>query len=315
MLWVWLIVFIVALAALVKGADWLLASSEKIGLAIGLSPFIIGVVVVGIGTSLPELVSSIVAVYQGATEIVPANAMGSNIANMLLVIGFTAVVARTIKVKKDLINLDLPLLMIATSLFLFAAWDRTITVPESILLLIVYGIYLFYVLAQRQKGSLEVRGVVGSIKKPKVSNRDVLLLVLGLVGVAVGAKYTIDSVIEISTLLNIGTGVISLFAIALGTSLPELLVSVRAVKKGKPELALGNIFGSNIFNILVAVGIPGLFSTLALDEKSLLIGLPILFLSTLIFVISGISRRIHVWEGAMFLVLYLFFIGKLFDIL
>ena len=135
MLTFWIIVFIISLAVLIKGTDWLLASAEKIGLAVGLSPFIVGVVIVGLGTSFPEIISSLVAVFKDVTEIIPANAIGSNIANILLIVGLSAIVSGRLSVTKNLIDLDLPLLAISTALFLGVAWDRQIVFGESILLL------------------------------------------------------------------------------------------------------------------------------------------------------------------------------------
>src|SRR3989344_1847947 len=114
MLIFWIIIFIVSLGALVKGADWLIKSSEKIGLALGLSPFIVGVTIVGVGTSFPELISSFVATMKGVTDVVAANAVGSNIANILLIVGISAIVGRRLVVTKSLIDLDLPLLAIST---------------------------------------------------------------------------------------------------------------------------------------------------------------------------------------------------------
>lgn len=328
MLTFWIVVFIISLAVLVKGADWLLGSAEKIGLAIGLSPFIVGVVIVGLGTSFPEIISSLVAVFKGVTEIVPANAIGSNIANILLIVGLSAIVSGRLSVTKNLIDLDLPLLAISTALFLGVAWDRQIVFAESILLLILFVIYILYTIFHKVDGeeaevlpvrSIRRKHITGLKKKvvqrPKVTGRDILFLVLGIIGLVVGAKYMIDAVIELSEILAIGVGVISLAAVALGTSLPELLVSVKAAWQKKPEIALGNIFGSNVFNMLLVVGIPGLFKTLILDEKTFTLGIPVLIVATLLFIISGISRRIHIYEGAMYIVIYVFFIGKLFGFL
>jgi len=311
MLIIWIIVFIASLALLVKSADWLLGASEKIGLVIGLSPFIVGVTIVAFGTSLPELISSLVAVFQGVSEVVTANAVGSNIANILLVIGVSAILAKRLTVSKDLIDLDLPLLALGTTIFLITAWDGSITFVESIFLLITYGIYLFFSIVYKD---VEEPGDEKVGKKPKLETRDFLLLSLGIVGLAVGAKYLIDSVIELSSILNIGAGVITITAVAIGTSLPELLVSAKAALQGKAETALGNIFGSNIFNILVVTGIPGLFATLKIDEQTLAIGFPLLIIATLLFIISGISKRIHVQEGVLYLVIYVMFIGKLFGL-
>ena len=113
-------------------------------------------------------------------------------------------------------------------------------------------------------------------------------------------------------MLNLATGVIAISAVAIGTSLPELIVSIKAALQKKSEVALGNIFGSNIFNALVVIGLPGLFKTLDVDEKTFTIGLPTMAVTTLLFVISGISKRIHMWEGAFFLSVYILFIVKLF---
>lgn len=304
----WTFVFIVSLVVLVKGADFLLGSSEKIGLAAGLSPFVVGVVIVGLGTSFPELISGIAAVFQGAPEIVAANAIGSNIANILLVIGFSALFARRLAVTKDLIDIEIPLLAISTVLFVGVAIDGSITFIESLILFITYQIYLLYTIFHRD-GTEE-----GVVRKPKIKTKDIVLLVLGIGGLVFGAKYLVQSVISLSEILNIATGAIALAAVALGTSLPELLVSIKAAKKGNAEVALGNIFGSNAFNLLMVVGIPGLFTTLPLDTNTLSLGIPVLLASTFLFIVSGISKRVHLWEGAMFIMVYILFIGKLFAI-
>lgn len=308
MVFFWIIVFVVALVVLVKGADWLIESSEKIGLAFGLSPFIVGVTIVGIGTSFPELISSIVAIFQGVPEVVVANAVGSNIANILLIVGVSALIGRRLVVSKDLIDLDLPLLACATVLFLGVLWDAQVTVGESLLMLFTYGGYFLYTLFSKDDDENKKK-----IKKPKLIPKDFIFLVLGIVGLVVGAKYLIDALVELSTLLNIATGVIAITAVAIGTSLPELLVSAKAALRGKSEVALGNIFGSNVFNALVVVGLPGLFTTLPVDEKTFLIGVPTMAIATLLFVISGISKKIYIWEGFFFLSIYVLFIAKLFQ--
>ncbi|VAW14844.1 Inner membrane protein YrbG, predicted calcium/sodium:proton antiporter, partial [hydrothermal vent metagenome] len=149
------------------------------------------------------------------------------------------------------------------------------------------------------------------LMKPFFLFKDYIMLALGAFTLFLGAKYLIESVIIISKEVGIATGVISITAVAIGTSLPELLVSIRAVLKKKYETAVGNILGSNAFNALMVVGIPGIASSLVLDDKTLLIGVPVMALATLLFIISGISRTIYNWEGMMFLVVYVFFIVKL----
>ena len=325
----WIIIFIVSLALLVKSSDWFVGSAEKIGLALKISPFIVGVTIVAIGTSFPELASSLAAVLKGAGEIVAADAVGSNIANIFLIVGISAVLARTLIVKRSLIDLDAPLLAATTGLFAFIIWDRTIVLAEGILLLAAFVVYLLYTIFQRRELE-EVQIPEAEVLPSRVERRRQKLeleetgkpvvrldfkvfffLILGMAGLAVGANYTIESVVQISKILNISTGLIAITAIALGTSLPELVVSARAALKKKYEIALGNIFGSNVFNILLVVGIPALIRPLAVDDLTFKIGLPFMVMATLLFVISGISRRIHIWEGLMYLLFYALFIIKL----
>ncbi len=332
MLFFWIVVFIVSLALLVKGSDWLIISAEKIGLAIGLSPFIVGVTIVGVGTSFPELISSFAAAWRGVTEVVTANAIGSNIANILLIVGLSAVISGRLVVSKSLIDLDLPLLAISTVLLLGITWDKQITFGESLLMIATYAVYLLYTVLQKEVESTEeaeeVSGVLPSrqsrrhhlvaqtikqLVKPQLTIKDLIILITGIVSLIIGAKYLVDSLINLSEILQVGAGVIAITAVAIGTSLPELLVSVRAAWQRKSDVALGNIFGSNVFNALVVIGLPGMFFDLKIDEQTFAIGLPAVGLATLLFVFSGISKRIHMWEGAFFLSLYILFLAKLFN--
>jgi len=146
----WILIFIFSLALLVKSADWFVESAEKIGLAFKISPFIIGVTIVAVGTSFPELASSLAAVFKGATEIVVANALGSNIANILLIVGISAVAAGRLVVKRSLIDLDAPLLGAATFFFVFVMWDKKIVLGEGILLILAFLIYLLYTIFQKR---------------------------------------------------------------------------------------------------------------------------------------------------------------------
>ena len=332
MLIFWIIIFILSLALLVKSADWFVESSEKIGLALKISPFIIGVTIVAIGTSFPELASSLAAVFKGATEIVAANVIGSNIANILLIVGLSAVVARRLAVRRSLINIDLPLLASTTVLFGFILWDGKVIWPEAILLLIAFLVYLFYTISQRgaePEKPLPEEMVPGEIvevlpsrierrrvKKPveKLDFKVFLFFILGILGLALGANYLIDSVLKLAEILKIGISVIAILGVAVGTSLPELVVSVRAALKKKYEIALGNIFGSNVFNLLVVMGLPGLIKTLVVDDLTFKIGFPFMVVATLLLVISGVTRRISIWEGSMFLLIYILFVIKLFGL-
>ncbi len=331
------IIFAISLFFLVLGADIFLKSAERIGLALGLSSFVVGVTIVAFGTSFPELFTAITAAFMGVTEMIPASVIGSNIANILLVVGISAVIGKKLVMTKSLIDVDLPLLAIGTVIVMGVIYpwrgeELVITRAESIILLATYVVYILYTFLhkdeyyeeeieikkipsrkeRRQHLSLQKKKID---KKPKIIPKDILLLLFGGVALAVSARYVVSSVIDIASYLEIGVGVISILAVAVGTSLPELVVSVKAAIKGNPEVALGNVFGSNIFNFFVVIGLPGLFVNINIDEVTFQIGFPVMVLATFLFVISGISRRIHNWEGIFFLALYLLFVGKVIGFL
>ncbi len=313
------VVFVISMIVMVKGADWFLDSAEKIGRALGMSAFIIGAVIIGLGTSFPELLVAIFAMLKGETEIVVANAVGSNVTNILLIIGVAALIARRMVVSKNLIDFDLPILAISTTIFVGAIFDGKVTFWEAIILIITYAIYFLSTLffKEDEPVSEDIKAEYKEREekeKERISTKVVVILLVGLAGLLLGAKFLIDSVIDLSVLYNISPAIISITAVAIGTSLPELIVSVKAARAGKAELAIGNIFGSNSFNALMVVGVPALFATVIVDETTLKIGMPVMIAATLLFVVAGISRRIYAWEGAMFLMLYVLFIGKLFGL-
>jgi len=335
-LFLWIVIFIASLALLVKSADLFVVNSEKIGLALKISPFIIGVTIVAIGTSFPELSSAVAAVMKGSTEIVVANIIGSNIANIFLIIGISSVIAKRLIVKRSLIDLDAPLLVTSSVLFLFIIIDKKIVALEGALLLVAFIVYVLYTIFQRgdEKEKIknfkikdvdykkkESKGNSANIVKnnktagKKLSFNVFFFLILGGFGLAIGANYTIESVLKIAEIIGISASLITITAVAIGTSLPELVVSVRAATKKKYEIALGNVFGSNVFNILLVGGIPALIKPLEIDELTFKIGIPFFVVATLIFSISVISRKIHIWEGLMYTILYILFICNLIKII
>jgi cation:H+ antiporter len=171
-------------------------------------------------------------------------------------------------------------------------------------------------LSQKTSKVLPSRADRRKVKKPvkKLNFQVFFFLILGVVFLVIGANYLIDSVIKISEILKIGISVITIFGVSVGTSLPELVVSIKAAIGKKYEIALGSIFGSNVFNALLVAGLPAMFKPLVVDEVTLFIGFPFMVMATLLLVISGITRRISVWEGAMFLLIYVLFVVKLFGL-
>lgn len=328
-LFLWAGIFIISLAVLIKSSDYFTNSAEKIGLWLGIPTFFIGVSIVAIGTSLPELISSIIAVYNGSSEIVIGNVLGSNIANIFLIVGVAGLIAKKqLELSRNLLHVDLPFLVGTCFLLAIMIWDGVFTTGEGILLLLTLVLYSFYLIKSREKPEKEVRkqlrGVKGELanhnknkakkKKKGVSLKTWIILIASIIGIYLGARFTVESVLAISKILEIGVEIIAVTAVAFGTSLPELMVTISAAKKGKPEIAVGNVLGSNIFNILAVMGIPALFGTLIIPEAMLLFSLPVMIIATLMFFFITQNKEITRWEGGILLIFYVLFIAKIFEV-
>jgi len=314
---IWIIVFAVSLFVLIKASDYFTHSAEKIGLYFGLPVFIIGVTIVAIGTSLPELISSIFAVLEGYSEIVVGNVVGSNIANIFLILGIAAIVSKKLRITYEIIHVDLPILVGSAFLFTVMIFDGVFTIPEALLSLIGISVYFFYILSseKRHEDTDIKKEMKGELRKKKeLDTKTWIILVVSTFFIYIGAKYTIESVIQLSGIFDIGTEIIALGVVALGTSLPELTVSIVAAKKGKPEIAVGNILGSNIFNTFVVMGVPALFGVLIIPQSILSFALPMMLVATLLFFFMTREKEVSKWEGYLLLLFYVFFIGKLFSL-
>ena len=301
---------IISLFVLIKASDYFIESAEKIGLSFGMPPFVVGVVIVGIGTSLPELVSSIIAVLNGSSEIVIGNVLGSNITNILLILGLGAIIGKSFKIEYDLMRVDLPFFMGASFIIALMIWDSVFSLGEAIICIICLVIYIV--------NSFRLDKDEGGVQKEnnkethKTSARTWLYLLISSLFIFLGAKFTIDAVVSISTILKIGKEVIALSVISLGTSLPEVMVTISAARRGKPELTVGNIIGSNIFNTFAVMGIPSLFGRLTIPPSILEFSLPVSLAASFLYLIITIDKRINRWEGGLLLIFYLFFISRLY---
>lgn len=304
----WSGILVGALFVLVRGADLFVAGAKKIGSHFGMSSFAIGVLIVGLGTSLPELASSLAAVLAGSTEIVIANAVGSNITNILLIVGVLAAIGGPVVINKNLLKTELPIFSIATIHFVASVYDGVIDRIEALLLVATLAAYMWYLFSPSNdsKDEMEVKPEKGSLQI-----KDVVFVVLGMVAVLAGAHYTVEMAVNIATGLSIPLGLVSIGAIAIGTSLPELFVSLQAIRNKEADLAIGNIFGSNAFNILLVVGLPGLLAPLVAGEVVMELGLVVMIAASLILFVNGLARQVQKWEGVMMLLFFVFFMVKL----
>jgi cation:H+ antiporter len=315
------------MAVLVKSSDIFSDNAERIGLALKIPSFIIGVTLVSIGTSLPELISSIVAVLSGNSELVVANAVGSNITNIFLILGIAAIISKKLKVSFDLIHVDLPL--IAGSAFLLAmmSLNQEITFFEGILLVFGAIIYLSYTISINKNVPKNIRQIrEDSIiekeirKEHKIENGlkfnplYALFIVISAFLIFFSATFTVNSIVNISEILNVGKDLVALTVVALGTSLPELIVTVTLARKGKSEMVLGNILGSNIFNIFGVVGIAALFGSLTISDSLLVFGIPMFIAAALLYFFTTQEKTLTKWEGGMLIIFYIFFIGQVLSL-
>lgn len=296
---------VVSLAVLLKASDWFIGSAEKIGLFLGISPFIIGVTIIAFGTSLPELASSLVAVYDEQSEIVIGNVLGSNITNITLILGFVAVVGGKIPFGKGVIHTDMPLLITSVALFTFVIWDRNISLADGIILALGLVIFLVYSFTSSDGDEKE--------EHPKPKPKTYFFLILGGLLVWQGADQTIFAIAELSKQAGISPEIIAQSVIALGTSLPELIVSIAAARRGRTEIAVGNVLGSNIFNTYAVTSIPSFFGDIIITEDMLQFSLPFMIAVSLIFAIMCLSQEISRWEGWTLLLVYGFFIFEIFS--
>ncbi len=296
--------FVVSLAVLLKASDWFIDSAEEIGLSLGISPFIIGVTIIAFGTSLPELAASIAAVLAGNSSIVVGTVVGSNITNIALVLGLVAIIAKEIKLEYNIWHIDMPFLWGSAFMLWLTLRDFQFTLIEGLLML--GGIVLF--LAYSFKSDDDD----GDDDRAKASLKSYGLLILGGILVSVGATYVIEAISGLSTLAGISPAIIALTAVALGTSLPEVIVSMSAVKKGKTSIAVGNVLGSNIFNTYVVMAIPSFFGKLTIPKELVTSDIPLMIIMTILFGIIANNKKITRWEGTLLILFYLFFLTDKF---
>ncbi|MBT6069283.1 calcium/sodium antiporter [Candidatus Peregrinibacteria bacterium] len=323
-IFLWFIALGVSLAVLVKASDYFTDYSERLGLKLGLSAFIIGATIMSVGTSMPEFVTALVATLNPDPELkvfAIDDILGSNIANALLLIGIASIVAKGgkgLNLKRALIDVDLPFLITTSGLFVVFAMDGNIGMGEGILFLVSFVFFLLYTATQQKKleyAQVDASGIAGK-KKDKWPK----LKLLGLIGISgffiyLGGRYTVESIINIASLLGWSTSILTILLVALGTSLPEIMVSAVSARKGNHAGAIGTAFGSNIFNILFALGIPSLFATLQVSPRAMSIGLPFLIFSVLAAAFVTMDNRVRLWEGGALIIIYFGFVGKVLGII
>ena len=337
MLFMWIALLIVGLVLLVKGADWFVDGSAGIAHRAKISPLIIGLTIVAFGTSAPELAVSITGAVQGSTDIAVGNVVGSNITNILLILGIAALIKK-LPVQRNSLTLDLPVLLLSGALLIgLGVWGNKINWWEGLILLGILAVYMTVLIVRAKKQlkaqklspeqvPLEIADTEKKPEKPKGKVKVwfeamqeklwfcMLLALVGLGMVVGGGILFVDGAKYIAVKLGASERVIGLTVVAIGTSLPELVTSVVAVSKGETDIAVGNIIGSNIFNILLIAGASALFHPLAFTIKGNLVDALVAFgASALLYVFALFDKnRLGIPAGVVFLSFFVAYYVYLF---
>ncbi|MCQ4240081.1 calcium/sodium antiporter [Stutzerimonas stutzeri] len=305
---------IAGLVLLVAGAEVLVRGAAKLAAQFGIPPLVIGLTVVAFGTSAPETAVSVQAAFNGSGDLAIGNVIGSNIANVLLILGLTALVAPLI-VSRQLIRLDVPI-MIGASLVTYAlAWDGSLSRLDGALLFAAVVAYtLFLVISSRREKAAEADDEfakefgLDEPAKPYAGLINAGLVIAGLVLLVLGSNFLVEGAVELARALGLSELVIGLTVIAIGTSLPELATSILAAIRGERDIAVGNIVGSNIFNLLCVLGLASLVSpqAIAVSANALAFDFPVMIavaVACLPTFFAGYT--INRWEGLLFIAYYI----------
>lgn len=309
-----ILLLIVGLALLIKGADWLVGGASSIAASFGVAPIVIGLTIVAFGTSMPELVVNLLSAYRGSTDLAIANIVGSNIANILLILGCASVVY-PLSIKRNTTWKEIPfsllamlmVLVLTSDIFLTGASANVLDRIDGLVLLAFFIIFLYYTF-----GISKAVGEGETTEKMSLA-RAAGLVALGITGLVVGGKLTVDSAITLAQLAGISERVIGLSVVAIGTSLPELITSVMAAYRRHVDIAIGNVVGSNIFNVFWILGLSGTLQALPLSDGSLTDIFFALAASLFLFIAMFVGKKhtLERWQGAMMLTVYAGYLGWL----
>lgn len=306
------VTFIAGLAVLIVGAEWLVRGASRLAAKVGISPLVIGLTVVAFGTSSPEMAVSVQSSLAGQADIAVGNVVGSNIFNVLFILGISAVITPLI-VQQQLIRLDVPIMIGVSLATYFIALDGVIGRLEGVLLFTGIVAYTVFLIIQSRKESKAVKDEYAQEFAPKAENGwKPWVINLGLVGIGltllvIGSNWLVESAISIARWLGLSELIIGLTIVAAGTSMPEVATSITAAIKGERDIAVGNVIGSNIFNILAVLGLSGIIAPggLPVSQAAEAFDIPVMLAVALLALpIFFTGNRIERWEGWLFLFYY-----------
>ncbi len=290
----------VGFVMLVKGADWFVSGASSLAQRFGISQLVIGMTIVAIGTSAPEAAVSIAAALKGSADITIGNIVGSNILNVLIILGISAVIT-PLAVSKSTLRYEVPFMIMVTLLLLAQGRDGEIQFMDGFVLLVFFLLYLFYLYCIAKKGSEPGEVPV----KSQGMKSSIFAVTAGLVLILLGSNLSVDAASAIARMLGMSERFIGLTIVALGTSLPELFTSVSAARKGNADIAIGNIVGSNIFNILFVVGLSAWIIPVPFSSGFLADTLTAAAAGILLLICSAGGQKLGRGSGILMLLFYL----------
>jgi cation:H+ antiporter len=307
-----LLAFVTGLAILLVAARFFTDAAERIGLRLGMSAFVVGVFIVAIGTSLPELVASVLSVRVGQSEIVAGNVLGANAANLMLVLGAVsvAVPAGRVLLGEQYLFIDLHFMLGGLVAMGTAMADGHVSRVEGILLLTGYAVYVAYLLAEGRSATADQAHADALPHESRSMARDVAVLLASGAAIYVGGDRTVEALGGLAAVIGISPAIASVTILSIGTTLPELAISMTAARRGLAALAVGNILGSCIFNAFAIVGTAGVIGGVTVPPALLHFALPFVAAASLLFYLLTQDKRISRWEGMLFLVLFALFLTK-----
>jgi len=292
------IIFLVAMGALIYGADFIIKESERIALHFNISHFVIGATLVAFGTSLPEMAASMMAASHGKSDMAVANVIGSVIFNITLVLGLVFFIAKSMKPERDLFSKDSAWILAPVVIFLIMIQDGVIGRVDGIIFLFIMISYLYFLFTSSKE---DLEGEIDDSLTEKFNwIKTIVLLVIGFAFTIGGANFVIESGTSIARSLEVSEWIIGLFLISLGTSLPELVVSLVAIKKGHADMSIGNIIGSNVANFSMVLGAASLIHPLSIDIQANSFDILIMVCASLMLFFI-LANKLYNKAGAIFL--------------
>ncbi|MEM1095446.1 MAG: calcium/sodium antiporter [Bacteroidota bacterium] len=304
------LLFCVGLAMLYLGADWLVRGASKLAIRYGIRPLVVGLTVVALATSMPEFVVNLIAAAQGENDLALGNVVGSNIANIALILGTTALL-QPIVVSKSTLSKEYPIMLLVMLVFFGMAANGTISRMEGVILVLGLITFMVYLVLNARSGAPAgaeaVEGPAADVAPPEESaERPVWqqagLILLGMGFLAFGAHLMVTAAIFVAEKLGISSVVVGLTIVAIGTSLPELAASIMGIVREESDLSLGNVLGSNMMNVLFVIGMIALIQPLPVESESIRLHFPVMIAVTLLlFPLARPKLLISRWSGAVLL--------------